>query len=105
MDVKGKLVELLNEAFFNYRNGNGDGYIPINFADHLIANGVTVQEERRWISVTERLPKKPTKCLVYTKRGEYDGYEITYYNEGFYLQYSDVTHWMPLPEPPKEDAK
>lgn len=63
----------------------------------LISNGVTVQE---WIPVTERLPEKPTKCLVYTKRGEYGGYEITYYNEGFYLQYSNVTHWMPLPEPP-----
>lgn len=44
MDVREKLVELLNEAFFNYQHGKGDGYIPINFADHLIANGVTVQE-------------------------------------------------------------
>lgn len=59
------------------------------------------QEDRRWIPVAERLPEKPTKCLVYTKRGKYGGHEITYYNEGFYLQYSNVTHWMPLPEPPK----
>ena len=63
------------------------------------------QLERRWIPVTERLPDKPMKCLVYTERGEYGGYEITYYNQGFYLQYSNVTHWMPLPEPPKEGAE
>ena len=59
------------------------------------------QEERRWIPVTERLPDKPMRCLVYTKRGEYGGYEITYYNQGFYTQYAEVTHWMQLPELPQ----
>ena len=59
------------------------------------------QEERRWIPVTERLPDKPMKCLVYTKRGEYGGYEITYYNQEFYTQYAEVTHWMQLPELPQ----
>ena len=67
-------------------------------ADQMIAHGVTVQE---WISVKDRLPEKPMKCLVYTKRGEYGGYEITYYNEGFYLQYANVTNWMPLPDEPE----
>ena len=60
------------------------------------------QEQRRWIPVTERLPDKPMKCLVYTKRGECCGYDMACYNQGFYLQYANVTHWMPLPEPPKE---
>ena len=49
MDVREKLVELLNEAFFNYNHGKGDSYIPKNFADHLIANGVTVQEYGEWV--------------------------------------------------------
>ena len=49
MDVREKLVELLNEAYFDYNHGNGDGYIPKNFADHLISNGVTVQEFGQWI--------------------------------------------------------
>ena len=56
---------------------------------------------QEWFSVKDRLPEKPMKCLVYTKRGEYGGYEITYYNEGFYLQYANVTHWMPLPDEPE----
>lgn len=63
-------------------------------------SGVTVQE---WISVEDRLPDKPMRCLVYTKRGGYCGYDITYYNQGFYSEYSKVTHWMPLPKPPKEN--
>ena len=91
MDVREKLVELLKANFY-------DEYEFEEIADILIAHGVTVQE---WISVKERLPEKPMKCLVYTKRGEYGGYEITYYNEGFYLQYANVTHWMPLPDEPE----
>lgn len=91
MDVREKLVELLEDAGL----GKTERYF---LADYLISHGVTVQE---WISVKDRLPEKQMKCLVYTKRGEYGGYEITYYNEGFYLQYANVTHWMPLSEPPK----
>lgn len=34
-----------------------------------------LREQLRWIPVTERLPDKPMKCLVYTERGEYGGYE------------------------------
>ena len=92
MDVREKLVELLISTI---------GLTPMDaeiYANDFIAHGVTVQE---WISVDDRLPDKPMKCLVYTKRGNCGGYEITYYNKGFYLQYSNVTHWMPLPTAPK----
>ena len=105
MDVREKLVELLGEV-----QETGVNEIPAGFgctrqyitneivAAHLISHGVTVQE---WISVDDRLPDKPMRCLVYTKRGGYCGYDITYYNQGFYSEYSKVTHWMPMPEPPK----
>lgn len=65
--------------------------------------------ETRWIPVTERLPKESCKCLVYTERGEYGGYDITSYSvmTMAFLDYEigceKVTHWMPLPEPPKEE--
>ena len=68
----------------------------------LAVSSLREQEQRRWIPVTERLPDKPMKCLVYTKRGECCGYDMACYYQGFYLQYANVTHWMPLPEPPKE---
>ncbi len=55
-----------------------------------------------WISVTDKLPgKTPTKCLCYSK----DGYMVgSYTNWGwmFPCYFGKVTHWMPLPEPPKE---
>ena len=105
MDVRKKLVELLNGIidggfkWHSYSYESGEQLNNDEIASHLIDNGVMVQE---WISVDDRLPDKPMKCLVYTKRGECGGYEITYYNQGFNLQYSNLTHWMPMPQPPKE---
>ncbi len=69
----------------------------------MAINALREQEERRWITVTERLPDEPMMCLVYTKPGGYGCCEITYYNEGFYLHNANITHWMPLPKPPKEE--
>lgn len=122
MNVREKLVELLNEAFFDYNHGKGDSYIPKNFADHLVANGVTVQE---WISVKDRLPQKDGYYLVTINYfGNYQGIDVRYFakdgetvdeydlagqkdvwcsydNEWGYVSTDSVTHWMPLPELPK----
>ena len=89
MDVREKLIELLKQI----------KYVSVeNAANILINNGVTVQE---WINADERVPDEPMRCLVYTKRGKYWGYEITYYNKGFYTQYAETIYWMPIPQPPK----
>ena len=56
MDVREKLVELLREVQYqgNAVHGYEDKYIQNGeLADHLIANGVTVQECGHWISLTE----------------------------------------------------
>ena len=101
MNVREKLVELLNEAFFDYNHGKGDGYIPKNFADHLIANGVTVQE---WISVEDRLPEETINCIVHYQHAYCDNDDYwaigfcCYDGEKFQLGPAyKVTHWMPLP--------
>ena len=91
MDVREKLVELLALTSLNFEEA-------VYLADYLVKNGVTVQE---WIPANDRLPNEPMRCLVYTKRGKYWGYEITYYNQGFYTQYAEAIYWMPLPQPPK----
>ena len=129
MDVREKLVELLKTL--PTRNGYTD---LEDIADHLIANGVTVQE---WISVTERLPENSKKegafCpryFVMTKYGESFGWYNPNFKSWFVLfwfftdrllaQEIDfaradvpkivkvpdgvVTHWMPLPLAP-EDMK
>lgn len=79
-------------------------------ADHLIANGVTVQE---WISVKDRLPKPFTPVLVYRQSfGTLPPYikvdKMTLWNDDTQVWTDDVgnwknvtTHWMPLPQPPK----
>ena len=68
----------------------------------------------RWISVEEALPDQNDGrlyiCLIVG--GEYDQlswYELCDFAEGrFWTQESasecHVTHWMPLPEPPKEES-
>ena len=57
----------------------------------------------RWIPVTERLPEKNGSYLVYVY-GEVT--EMDYWHGKWHRLRDDytkaVTHWMPLPEPPKE---
>jgi hypothetical protein len=83
-------------------------YSCTSLADHLIANGVTVQ---RWIPVAERLPEPFVSVLVQMPREKpfltvREGY-ITkagiWYSALYGRKPDEVTHWMPLPEPPKED--
>lgn len=56
-----------------------------------------------WISVEDRLPEFNKKVLVYidSKEIHTDEYIDRGYAEYFVVWHSCVTHWMPLPEPPK----
>lgn len=121
MDVREKLVELMKtnacpapfmcDPECRYY-GFGDCF-PDCFADHLIANGVTVQ---KWVLTKDRLPIEEAKAyeqewhekypefLVMIERGllptvlYYDWRENEWFRE---LETYKVTHWMPLPAPPK----
>lgn len=63
----------------------------------------------KWISVEDRLPEEGISVLYYfgcvgVHKGKYKKNgrsNIFYGNSGFLTD--DVTHWMPLPEPPKEN--
>ena len=108
MDVREKLVELLKSVLPNFRNNMAYwGEKPIyEFADCLLANGVTVQE---WISVKDRLPENiANRVLVVCERS--NGVFYAHYEKPFWINLetdkpfiSTVTHWMLLPELPKGD--
>lgn len=58
-----------------------------------------------WISVEDRLPEKSDYYLVYC--GDYDGVRIIRFErlktKVKWISKSNVTHWQPLPEPPKSE--
>ena len=114
MDVREKLVELLDNAIIDSDDNYGFPNTT-QVADHLIAHGVTVQE---WISVKDRLPDNKEHDWVLAQVVEDNGYmhiprvmeyrqakddwfEETY---GWLSEHNGVftvTHWMPMPNPPK----
>ena len=113
MDVREKLLDLIIDA---KRTDPETGSFAEYLADHLIANGVTVQE---WISVDDRLPEKDgcyivTACdegcscgdgiwydTVVIEAEHYKG-EWSWNENGTEYDITDfVTHWMPMPNPPK----
>lgn len=72
--------------------------------EYVTVGGVRFVREDRWVSVTERLPVVETSVIV-----TYDGlvslgYYMNGWNVGEYETRENVTHWMPLPEPPKEET-
>ncbi len=87
--------------------------MTVNVADYIcqsIEKSID-KNERRWIPVTERLPKCGERVLAtdggfvgefyINKRGQWQRYNV---NDSSLLMALDILSWMPLPQPPKEDA-
>ena len=64
-----------------------------------------------WISVKDRMPEPEEKVIIWTKTDcmRYAQYHDDGSNNPWYVYEDDarawtnvITHWMPLPEPPKE---
>ena len=120
MDVREKLVELLDNAIIDSDDNYGFPNTK-QVADHLISNGVTVQE---WILVDDMLPKipegwaetpEPVLYMMKNTKTIYAGYygEGGVWKDKYFRQYADsrngvdaddVLCWMyqhDLPQPPK----
>lgn len=120
MNAKEKLVELVNGVLKYLPYGEISSHTATDIANRLISNGVIAQE---WISVKDRLPEEDGCYLTYasdstagfvvTFRFAEDGESVdeedlyrlknVWYDYGEYGYYpiEGITHWMPLPEPPK----
>lgn len=77
----------------------------------------SIEPKQEWISVKDRLPERNKLVLVravstarggnITFVGAYDGFwflQTAADTIGLTIQY-DITHWMPLPEPPEKEEK
>ena len=106
-DLIDDLQELIDEESDNYLNTRrttlcmARDYLEEYFATDNNVGG-------KWIPVTERLPKEWTDVLVWSKCG-FCVVAVSLGSHGKWreswthmmLDSDSVTHWMPLPEPPK----
>ena len=106
MDVREKLIEILRKPIFPHELADPTEAV----ADYLLDSGVTMQE---WIPVEDRLPEEGEYVLCVLKGFNYGGkiqvckfvpadkFKDKPYFEHFRNGFPSVTHWMPLPHPPK----
>ena len=70
-----------------------------------------LREKQQWIPVTERMPERDIQVIGWYKDNPFSQYRlgvVAWNGNGWVFVYAhryvtDVTHWMTLPEPPKEN--
>lgn len=125
------LEKQFDESCGDYRYQNKD---KLNYEDALWLAIAALREQREgkmdWISVKERLPEEKEPVIILLQDGQVFRGEIRqrillpewwyYYDagdtdmdmlghmyftgDGMWMHANPVIAWMPLPEPPKEDA-
>lgn len=118
---RGKFYKKIHDRF----GGTSDIYAAAHFEiSELIMRlpAADVEPVRRWIPCSERLPETDGPYLVFNKATGWIGVfnfsrvkNFPYFgpqgnawwrlDDDWYPQSDNVTHWMPLPEPPKEAGK
>lgn len=90
--------------------GHREHYESIDPVNEACRMGMEALERTRWIPCSERLPERNVSVLGWYKDNPFARYcpEIVSWNgNGWVFVYArryvtNVTHWQPLPEPPKE---
>ena len=106
MDVREKLVELLQDENNPVWRWFPNNMAMMQLADYLISNCVTVQD---WISVKNMRPETGGYVVCIAKRNPFSRFmpmiariEKNGWVNPITEQYiSEVTHWMPITHPPK----
>ena len=76
----------------------------------LAVTALREQEERRWIPVTERMPEESGMYIVTANDGHAQRVSFVLWQKKHRMwnltgarSYWRVTHWQPMPQPPKEE--
>lgn len=103
-----KQLRELEDDFMCVEDGFPVASVLSDAADAIEELFGKVEQLPRWIPVTERLPEPHTRVIGFMAWKKITA--IEYQNGMWYsidhlepLPDEAVTHWMPLPEPPKEE--
>ena len=103
MDVREKLVELIKDGIRQGLRSKGDDRLDYSFedvADHLIANGVTVQECGYWVSLTD-CANAGVYCSVCHKKVYKEDYAWCNRKNKLRSDYCPHCGAKMMPQPPK----
>lgn len=93
-----RLVDIIADTLPDNHPWKGNVY---GLVEKLVERGVTIQQ---WISVKDRLPEAGQEVLILERFEDEPRHIIsvsTYDSKVFDDIWANVTHWMPIPEPPK----
>ena len=107
MDVRENLIDIVEKTSARTLPKNTCHTNIVMLVNALIEEGVTVQE---WISVDDRSPEVGGYVVCIAKRNPFSRFmpmvarikKNGWVNPITEQYISEVTHWMPLIEPPKE---
>lgn len=90
-------------------NRHGDGFMRRVLDKLWEYEQAEAQEQRRWISVDEKLPEAFVPVLVQIRKDPFPAVRkgfVTddgiWHGTGFARKPGEVTHWKPMPEPTQE---
>ena len=98
MNVREKLVELVNDVLMYLPWGEIQKDTAERIVDRMLDHDVTVQE---WISVDDRLPEPKENAICINRHGDMMIGTCTEWGWMFPCYFESPTHWMPMPQPPK----
>lgn len=124
MDVREKLVELpiedallvlreehrqRTDSYTTYLAHGGKGDPAEEVGLDALAMAISALEKTKWISVDDRLPDVGIRVIACGEKGgvfvvKPEGITTGFGRMDGASKYRSFTHWMPLPEPPKEGA-
>ena len=112
-DLIDDLQMYIDEEPDNYLNGRRTAMcMARDYLKKFFEQESLAQATSEWVSVDERLPEVGKTVLTLDKRGHInDRYTykcadgVAVFTAEYLTSSKDITHWMPLPEPPKEGAE